>query len=85
VIVATNELQKEEGKEETSKLGRRAIRSKKRIENIETDDILDLDKIEAKMINNDDMFSEVSSFNSEVYYRSGMVRFPELSVDEHCD
>jgi len=44
-----------------------------------------LDKIEAKMINNDDTFSEVSSFNSEVYYRSKMVRSHELSVDEHYD
>ena len=29
------------------------------------------------MINNDDTFSEVSSFNSEVYYRSEMVRSQE--------
>jgi len=39
----------------------------------------------AQLINNDDKFSEVSSFNSEVYYRSEMVRSPELSVDEHYD
>jgi len=44
-----------------------------------------LDKIEAKIIYNDDMFSEVSSFNSEVYYRSEMARSPELSVDECYD
>ena len=36
-----------------------------------------LDRIEGKMINNDDTFSEVSSFNSQNYYRSEMVRSHE--------
>ena len=44
-----------------------------------------MDRIEAKSINNDDTFSDVSSFNSEIYYRSEMVRSHELSVDEHHD
>jgi len=44
-----------------------------------------LDKIEAKIINNNDTFSEVSSFNSEIYYRSEMVRSHELSVEENYD
>jgi len=35
------------------------------------------------MINNDDTFSEVYSFNSEVYYKSEMVRSHELSVNHH--
>jgi hypothetical protein len=69
--------QEEEEKEETSTVDRRNIRSKRRIENVETDNVLDLDRIEAKMINNDDTFSEVSSVNSEVYYRSEMVRSQE--------
>jgi len=69
-----NEQQEEEEKEETSTVGRRTIRRKRRIENIETFNIFDCDKVEAQMINNDDTFSEVSSFNNEVYYRSGMVR-----------
>jgi len=54
-----NERQEEEEKEETSTVVTRNIRSKRRIENIQKDNILDfLDKIEAKMINNDDTFSE---------------------------
>jgi len=35
------------------------------------------------MINNDDTFSEVSFFNSEVYYRSEMVRSHEVTVNQH--
>jgi hypothetical protein len=42
--------QEEEEKEETSTVDRRNIRSKRRIENIETDNVLVLDRIEAKMI-----------------------------------
>jgi len=45
-----NKQQQEKEKEETSTVVRRTIRSKRRIENIETDNILDLDRIEAKMI-----------------------------------
>jgi len=46
-----NKQQEKEEKEEASTVGRITIRSKKRIENIETDNILDLDKIDAQMIN----------------------------------
>jgi len=70
-----NEQQEEEEKVETSTVVRRNIRrSNRRLENVETENVLDLDRIEAKMINNDDSFSEVSSFNSEVYYRSEIER-----------
>ena len=72
--------QEEEEKEETSTVERRNIRSKRRIENVETENVLDLDRIEAKLINNDDTFSEVSFFNSENYYRSEMVRSHESLI-----
>jgi len=39
-----------------------------------------LDRIEAKMINNNDTFSEVSSFNSGNYYISEMVRSHESLI-----
>jgi len=64
-----NEQQEEEEKEETSTVVRRIIRTKRRIENIETNNILDLDRIEAKKINNNDTFSEASSFNSEGFFK----------------
>jgi len=73
--------EEEEEKVEASNVGSRTNRSKRRIENIETDNILDLDKAEAQIINKD----EVSSFNSEVYYRSGMMGSSEISFDENYD
>ena len=82
-MMIANEQQEEEEKEENSTVVRRNIRSKRRIENVETDNVLDFDRIEAKMINNDDTFSEVSSFNSEVYYRSEMVRSHESLIQHY--
>jgi len=78
-----NEQQEEEEKEETFTVVRRNIRSKRRIENIEADNVLDLDRIEAKMINNDDTYSEVSSFKSAIYYRSEMVRSHESLIQHY--
>jgi len=54
--IIANEPQEEEEKEETSTVGRITIQNKRRIENIETYNIFDLDKMEAQMINNADMF-----------------------------
>jgi len=53
--------QQEDG-EEASTVVKRMIQSKRRIENIETDNMFDLDRIEAKVINNDVTFSELGIF-----------------------